>query len=262
MSDAIADLLAVMRQLRDPDRGCPWDRAQDYRSLVKHTLEEAYEVADAVERGAWTELASELGDLLFQVVFYAQIATERGDFDFEAVVGAIRTKLLRRHPHVFGDATVGSAAAQSVAWEDHKAMERRARGAAVSELDDVPVALPGLSRAAKLQKRAARSGFDWSDLAPVLAKVDEELDELRRAVAEGAAPSELNAEVGDVLFAVVNVARHLELDPEQAIRATNAKFERRFRYIEGALAAEGRRPADSSLAELDALWEAAKRAGM
>ena len=251
-------LLTVMARLRDPDTGCPWDRQQTYASLVPHTLEEAYEVADAIAREDWAELREELGDLLFQIVFYAQIAGEEGRFDFAAIADAISEKMTRRHPHVFGDACYASAEAQTAAWEQIKASEKTNAPAGV--LDGVPLALPALSRAVKLQRKAARVGFDWGTLAPVLAKIEEELGEIRAEIAAAAPPERLADELGDVLFAVANLARHLKIDPEAALRGTNAKFERRFRQVEHGLAARGRTPAESTLAEMDALWERAKAA--
>lgn len=263
--EAIERLLEVMAVLRDPERGCPWDRAQTFASIVPHTLEEAYEVAEAIERENWDELAEELGDLLFQVVFYARLAEEAGLFAFHDVVAAIIDKLVRRHPHVFGGARVEDAAAQSEAWEAHKARERQARagGAPASALDGVGRALPALSRAAKLQRRAARVGFDWAGIEPVRAKVEEELRELEAAMVSAgrtdASPAPaVEEEVGDLLFACVNLARHAGVEPETALRRTNAKFERRFREIERHLRAEGRRPEETSLAELDRLWERVK----
>ncbi|MDQ2695315.1 MAG: nucleoside triphosphate pyrophosphohydrolase [Pseudomonadota bacterium] len=252
----IERLLELMARLRDPQAGCPWDRAQSYATLVPYTLEEAYEVADAVARGDPAELKSELGDLLFQVVFHAQIAREAGAFDFAAVAAAVTEKMTRRHPHVFGSARYRDAAEQTAAWERIKAAERP--DPAASRLDGVPLALPGLSRAVKLQRKAARVGFDWPDLGPVLDKIDEELGEIRAELAAGGDPRRLEDELGDVLFACANLARHLKIDPEAAVRDTNAKFERRFRRIEAWLADAGRRPEQASLAEMDALWERAK----
>jgi nucleoside triphosphate diphosphatase len=258
---AIDDLLEVMARLRDPERGCPWDREQDFSTIAPYTIEEAYEVADAIARGDMTALEDELGDLLLQVVYHAQMAKEAGRFDFDAVARRVADKMVRRHPHVFGDATVADAGAQTRAWEETKASERReksgARGAPASVLDDVPLALPALTRAAKLQKRAARVGFDWPETSQVLDKIEEEIAELR-AELQGDSSELLRDEMGDLLFAVVNLARHLDLDPEAALRQTNGKFERRFRAIERALAAEGRRPENASLDELEALWQAAK----
>ncbi len=253
-------LLELMARLRDPERGCPWDRQQTYATIVPHTIEEAYEVADAIAREDWEELRSELGDLLFQVVFYSQIACEEGRFDFAAVAGGIVEKMIRRHPHVFGAESYADAAEQTAAWERIKAAEA-AEGSErlAGVLDGVPLALPALTRAVKLQKKAAKVGFDWGAVEPVLAKIAEEIGEIRHEI-ETQAPSErLADELGDVLFAVANLARHLQLDPEAALRGTNAKFERRFRRIETWLAEAGRKPADSTLAEMDVLWERAKR---
>lgn len=253
-------LLAIMAALRDPRSGCPWDRDQTLASLVPHTIEEAYEVADAIERGAVEELRDELGDLLFQVVFYARIAEEAGLFDFAGVVSAIADKLERRHPHVFAGAPVGDARAQHAAWEALKQRERQARsddGDVPGQLDGVPRALPALTRAAKLQQRAARVGFDWDDTALVWAKIEEELDELREAAAAGDR-GHIEHELGDLMFACVNLARHQGVDAEGALRRGNERFEARFRHLETALRRAGRRVEDASLAELDRLWQAAK----
>ncbi len=258
MSEGVAALLEIMRRLRDPEGGCPWDLAQDFRSIAPYTIEEAYEVADAIARGDMADLADELGDLLFQVVYHAQMAREAGAFGFDDVVKAISDKMIRRHPHVFGeDREPRDAAGQTVAWEAQKAAERAGRaGAAASALDGVPVGLPGLTRAAKLQKRAARVGFDWADARAVQAKIVEEAAELARETD----PDRVEDEFGDLLFAVVNLGRHLGVDPDSAIRRTNAKFERRFRAVEAGLAARGRRPEEATLDEMEALWVAAKRA--
>lgn len=260
--DAMDELLGIMVRLRDPERGCPWDRAQTFASIVPHTLEEAYEVADAIERGDMRDLPDELGDLLFQVVFYAQLASETGAFAFDDVAAGIAAKLIRRHPHVFGDAAVESAAAQSRDWEAYKAAERRARAAAenrvASTLDGVSLALPALSRAVKLQRRAARVGFDWPMAAPVLDKVQEELGELRAELARSADTDRVMEEFGDLLFACVNFARHLDIDPESALRHANAKFERRFRRLEALLTEQGVSSQESSLEAMDALWERVK----
>lgn len=264
------DLLHLMARLRDPQYGCPWDLKQSYASIVPHTLEEAYEVADAIERGDLAHLPGELGDLLFQVVYYSQLAKEEGRFDFAAVVDGITRKLIRRHPHVFPDGDLYGApdmpklaeAAIKQRWEEIKAEERAEKAAApqqLSLLDDVPHALPALSRAAKLQKRAAQVGFDWPEALPVVDKVREELDEVLEAMSEND-PEAIMEEIGDVLLVVVNLARHLKVDPEAALRQANGKFERRFRFIEDALRASGRRPEEYSLDELDALWGEAKRA--
>ncbi|MDQ5908768.1 MAG: Nucleoside triphosphate pyrophosphohydrolase [Pseudomonadota bacterium] len=256
----LEQLLELMTRLRDPEQGCPWDRQQTYASLVPHTIEEAYEVADAIAREDWAELRSELGDVLFQVVFYAQLAREEGRFDFADVARGIVEKMTRRHPHVFGDKRYASAAEQMAAWEQIKSAEKAGTSQApAGVLDGVPLALPALTRAAKLQKKAARVGFDWGAVEPVLAKIQEEIGEIRHEIATDAPPERLADELGDVLFAVANLARHLKLDPEAALRGTNAKFERRFRRIEQALTAEGRTPAESTLAEMDALWDQAKQ---
>jgi MazG family protein len=252
----MTDLLELMARLRDPEHGCPWDRAQTYATIVPHTIEEAYEVADAIARADWAELRDELGDLLFQVVFYAQIAREEGRFDFAAVARGIVEKMTRRHPHVFGDEKYADAAEQTAAWERIKAAEKTARPAGT--LDGVPLALPGLTRAVKLQKKASKVGFDWGAVEPVLAKIEEEIAEIRHEIASAAPVERVADELGDVLFAVANLARHLQIDPEAALRGTNAKFERRFRRIEQWLAEDGRTPTDSTLAEMDALWERAK----
>lgn len=263
------DLLHLMARLRDPQHGCPWDLQQDWRSIVPHTLEEAYEVADVIERGDFAALPGELGDLLFQVVYYSQFGREQGRFGFAEVVDAITRKLVRRHPHVFPDGDLYGALDQprldeaqiKRRWEEIKAEERAERAAApeqLSLLDDVPAVLPALSRAVKLQKRAAQVGFDWPDALPVLDKVREELDEVLEAISQDDAQA-VAEELGDLLFAVTNLARHLHTDPESALRAANAKFERRFRFIEQALREAGRPIENCTLAELEALWVEAKR---
>lgn len=249
-------LLQLMERLRDPQSGCLWDRAQTYASIVPYTIEEAYEVADAIARGDRAELKGELGDLLFQVVFYAQLAKEEGAFTFAEVAEAVTEKMLRRHPHVFGNTEYADMAEQKAAWERLKAAERGT--APASALDGVSVALPAITRAVKLQRKAARVGFDWPDITPVLDKIQEELAELRTALADPAAAGQAAEEMGDLLFACVNLARHLDIDPESALRATNAKFERRFRHMEARLAQAGRTPEQASLSELDGLWEQAK----
>lgn len=255
-SDGVTRLRAVMRRLRDPETGCPWDVAQDFGSIAPYTIEEAYEVADAIARGAMDELADELGDLLLQVVYHAQMAEEIGAFGFDDVAEAVTAKMIRRHPHVFGDDdSPADADAQVANWEAVKAAERAGKAQA-SALDGVAVGLPGLTRALKLQNRAARVGFDWPDLGGVLDKIVEEAREL---AAETEA-DRIEDEFGDLLFAVVNLGRKLGADPEAAIRRVNAKFERRFRAVEAALAAEGRRPQDATLAEMDVHWDAAKAA--
>lgn len=262
------DLLHLMARLRDPRHGCPWDLRQDYASIVPHTLEEAYEVADAIAKRDFPQVRDELGDLLFQVVYYSQLGREDGHFDFAQVVDGITRKLVRRHPHVFPDGDLHGPvdlprldeATIKRRWEEIKAEERAEKAAApeqLSLLDDVPAALPALSRAAKLQKRAANVGFDWADAMPVVAKIQEELDEVREAMANGQA-AQVAEEIGDLLFVMVNLARHLQVDAEDALRQANAKFERRFRYIEEGLNAQGRTPQEASLEEMDALWDAAK----
>jgi ATP diphosphatase len=265
----IDDLLHLMARLRDPQYGCPWDLKQTYATIVPYTLEEAYEVADAIERADFEHLPGELGDLLFQVVYYSQLAQEEGRFEFAAVVDGITRKLIRRHPHVFVDGDLYGApdaarleeAAVKQRWEELKAEERAAKAAVpeqLSLLDDVPQALPALSRAVKLQKRMAQVGFDWPDALPVVDKVREELDEVLEAMSEND-PQAISEEVGDLLFVVTNLARHLKVDPESALRAANAKVERRFRFIEQALR-EAQRPIENCpLDELDALWGEAKK---
>lgn len=249
-------------RLRDPAKGCPWDREQSYATIVPYTIEEAYEVADAIEREDFGALKAELGDLLFQVVFYAQMAKEEGRFDFDAVAHSTADKMERRHPHVFGDAKIETAAAQTVAWEAQKARERAQSGnpsaKPVGVLDDVAKALPALSRAEKLQKRAAREGFDWPNTAQVLDKIQEEIAELQHEISVKAPRERLLDELGDLLFACANLARKLDVDPETALRSTNAKFERRFRRIEDWLAEAGKTPGQSTLDEMDALWNRAK----
>ena len=249
-----------MARLRDPQRGCAWDLRQDFASVAPYTLEEAYEVADAIARQDFDDLRLELGDLLLQVVFHAQMAQEAGLFDFEDVASGICDKLLRRHPHVFGDAVFETDAERAAAWEAAKAAERGAKEDG-GVLAGVAQALPALKRAQKLQQRAARVGFDWPDLVPVLDKLDEELAEVRDALSQDDRDAVAD-ELGDVLFVMANLARHLKVDAEDALRRGNAKFERRFAYIEQALRAAGQRPEDCTLAELDTLWNAAKAAGL
>lgn len=255
--NSIRELLDIMARLRDSEHGCPWDCAQDFATIAPYTIEEAYEVADAIAREDRAALKDELGDLLLQVVFHARMAEEEGSFDFADVASAIGAKLVRRHPHVFGAAEYADITEQTADWERIKADERQRRGE-TSALDGVPLALPALTRAAKLQRRAARVGFDWPNLAPVLDKLDEELRELRGALAEHDA-TRIREELGDLLFSCVNLARTLDQDPEAALAATNRKFERRFRCLEHWLHAEGRCPEQLTLAELDELWERAKR---
>lgn len=260
--DQSASLRAIMARLRDPEGGCPWDVQQTFASIAPYTIEEAYEVADAIERGDMDELKGELGDLLLQVVFHARMAEEAGHFDLAAVEAAICDKMLRRHPHVFGGEAVRDAEHQTAAWETHKAQERAARhGPQASALDGVARGLPALLRAEKLQRRAARVGFDWPDTGGVLAKLDEEVQELKAEVVAAAAPQRLLDEVGDLLFSVVNLARHLKVDAEGALRHANAKFERRFRAVEEALRAQGLSPETATLEQMDAAWNRAKQRG-
>ena len=256
----IARLLEIMARLRDPTGGCPWDLAQSFDSIAPYTIEEAYEVADAIAQGDMAALREELGDLLFQVVFHARVAEEAGEFDFDAIAQTISDKMVRRHPHVFGDATVPSVAAQNEAWEAHKAAERDAKapGARPSVLDGLVGALPALTRAVKLQRRAARVGFDWPEPLQVLNKIDEEIKELRKEIVNGAGMDRVRDELGDLLFALVNLGRHMEVDPETALRQGNAKFERRFRALEDRFAARGRPMDQASLEALEAAWQAVK----
>ena len=258
---SIETLKAIMRALRTPGTGCPWDLEQSFETIAPYTIEEAYEVADAIARGAKQELCGELGDLLLQVIYHAQMAEEEGLFAFEDVVEAICRKMIRRHPHVFGDEKARSARLAKGFWEDVKESERK--DGAESLLQGVPLALPALSRALKLQAKAARAGFDWPSSAEVVDKIAEEAAELARAAEERnkeASQDEVREELGDLLFAVVNLARHLDVDPEAALRSTNAKFERRFRFIERELERRGRRPQSSTLEEMDAIWNDAKAA--
>ena len=254
-------LLELMARLRHPQEGCPWDLRQDFASVAPYTLEEAYEVADAIARQDFDDLRLELGDLLLQVVFHAQMAQEAGLFDFEDVAAGICDKLLRRHPHVFAGAVFETDAERAAAWEAAKAAERADRAPHGGVLAGVALALPALKRAQKLQQRAARVGFDWPDLAPVLDKLDEELAEVRDALVQGDRDAVAD-ELGDLLFVMANLARHLKVDAEDALRRGNAKFERRFAYIEAALRDAGRQATDCTLAELDALWDAAKAQGL
>jgi ATP diphosphatase len=259
----IARLIEIMAALRTPGSGCPWDLEQTFRTIAPYTLEEAYEVADAIARGDLADLKDELGDLLLQVSFHARMAEEQGAFDFGDVVETVTAKLVRRHPHVFADADGRTAEAVKGLWERIKAQERAdakaERGEVVPSgaLAGVPVALPALTRALKLQEKAGRVGFDWNDPRAVLAKIREEADEIE-AELDGPDRSKAAAEVGDLLFAVVNLARHLAADPEDVLRQTNLKFERRFGSIERALAARGRTPKEATLTEMDALWDEAK----
>jgi ATP diphosphatase len=248
-----------MRRLRDPATGCPWDIEQTFATIAPYTIEEAYEVADAIEREAWDELKGELGDLLLQTVYHTEIGAEKGLFDFQDVAQAIAAKMIDRHPHVFGtESRDKSAEQQTRDWEAIKAAERTGRDREASALDGVTAGLPALTRAVKLQNRAARVGFDWPDAGAVLDKIAEETAELVEARDAGYAAG-MAEEYGDLMFVMANLARHLDIDPEAALRGANAKFTRRFRGIEAALAADGRRPEAATLAEMDALWDAAKR---
>jgi MazG family protein len=261
----LANLLSVMARLRDKDTGCPWDVEQTFSSIARYTIEEAYEVADAIACEDLDALKDELGDLLLQVVYHAQMASELDRFEFGDVVDAITRKMIRRHPHVFGDASRDGFVAGGM-WQRIKTEEKaeRGAGAASSLLDDVPLALPALSRAVKLQKRAAEVGFDWPSLGPVLAKAEEEMGELKAAIAESQGEKNQTQRVveefGDLLFVMANIARHLRIDPEAALRGANGKFMRRFRSIEAALANQGRKPEDATLEEMDQLWDEAKAA--
>jgi nucleoside triphosphate diphosphatase len=257
----IGRLLAIMAALRTPKTGCPWDLEQNFATIAPYTLEEAYEVADAIARDDLTDLKEELGDLLLQVVFHARMAEELGAFDFGDVVEVLTAKLIRRHPHVFGDEGLQTPQGVEGLWDRIKAQEMQAkatRGGAepAGALAGVPIALPALTRALKLQTKASAVGFDWSDPRAVLHKIREEADEIEAALDGNAADAA--GEVGDLLFAAVNLARHLRADPEAVLRSTNQKFERRFAAIEHALAAKGKKPQDATLAEMDALWDAAK----
>jgi MazG family protein len=258
---ALADLLAVMARLRDKDTGCPWDVEQSFASIAPYTIEEAYEVADAIARDDLEALKDELGDLLLQVVYHAQMASELDRFDFNDVVDAIARKMIRRHPHVFGDADRDAFLTTNV-WQRIKTEEKAERGErAKSKLEGVPLALPALSRAVKLQKRAAEVGFDWPSLRPVMEKAEEEIAELKTAIADAQSGTKRVAEeFGDLLFVMANIARHLKIDPEAALREANAKFVRRFESIEAALAKDGSKPEDATLEEMDQLWDEAKAA--
>jgi tetrapyrrole methylase family protein/MazG family protein/ATP diphosphatase len=258
VSEGIEGLLEVMRRLRDPQTGCPWDKDQTFATIAPYTIEESYEVADAIQRNDLRDLKEELGDLLFQVVFHARIAEEMGLFNFNDVAAGMSENLIRRHPHVFGDAGDRTAEQQNAEWEIIKAEERKAKEKH-GLLDDVPVGLPALTRAAKLTKRAARVGFDWPSTQEVLDKLDEETEELKVEIARGDVRKS-HEELGDILFVLANLARKLDVEPENALRMTNAKFIRRFETIETELAKIGKTPDQSNLAEMDALWNAAKRA--
>ena len=258
--ESIARLLEIMRTLRDPEQGCPWDKEQDFSSIAPCTIEEAYEVADAIERNDVADLCAELGDLLLQVVYHAQMANEKGYFSFEDIVTGINTKLLQRHPHVFGNQQIDSAKAQSRAWEGLKAQERKSKsgGKSTSVIDNVDLNMPSLSRAQKLQSRAATVGFDWNNIQSVFAKMEEEIVELRKELLVHPHNPKIREELGDLLFTCVNLARHMDIDAEAALRSANYKFESRFRYIEDTLAQQNKSLEETSLEEMDKLWEAAK----
>ena len=258
----IGELLEIMAMLRDPEHGCPWDRQQTLGSLLSHTLEEAYELVDAVSAGDDESICDELGDLLFQVVFYSRIAEEQGRFGFTDVVAAIVDKLVRRHPHVFADEQIHDAEEQAQAWEQHKQRERQMRGEtdrSPSVLDGVTMGLPALTRAVKLQRRAARVGFDWPDMSAVLDKVQEELDEVRQEIANGAPAGPMLHEIGDLLLAASNLARYAGVDPEIAVHAANRRFDRRFRYVEELCRLQGVAPDHCTLEELENFWQLAKQ---
>ncbi len=258
----IESLKLIMAQLRNPETGCPWDREQTFASVAPYTIEEAYEVADAITRQDLSALKEELGDLLLQVVFHSRIAEESGAFTFDDVAATVAQKMITRHPHVFGDDAPRDQERHSARWEDQKAQERlqkaQARGEASSLLDDVPLALPALMRAEKLSKRVARVGFEWDTVEAVLEKLQEELDELAEARADEN-PEGVAEEIGDLLYTVSNLARKLQVDPEVALRQTNAKFERRFRFIEQALQQQDRTPHEATLEEMEQLWQQAKQ---
>jgi ATP diphosphatase len=265
---SLDDLLYLMSRLRDPQDGCPWDLAQNFSSIISHTIEESYELADAIASGDTEHMCEELGDVLFQVIFYAQLGAEQGHFDFPTIVSRLVEKLIRRHPHVFPDGALqarmgfqnGSADAIKKNWENIKIAERQGKRLK-GVLDDVPLALPAVTRAAKMQKRASKTGFDWTDADGVLIKLQEEISELAEARLT-TNKSEIEGEIGDILFTVVNLARHLEVEPESALRTTNKKFEARFIYIEKALQARGSSTEAASVEEMDVLWDEAKERGL
>ncbi|MBP7335759.1 nucleoside triphosphate pyrophosphohydrolase [Niveispirillum sp.] len=264
MTDNTTRLLEIMAKLRDPQGGCPWDLEQDFATIAPHTIEEAYEVADAILSGDMMAVKDELGDLLFQTVFYAQMGKERGLFDFDAIAGHIADKMIRRHPHVFGEVSVNTADDQVKHWEELKARERAEKAAASgippSALDGITPGLPALTRAVKLQKRAARVGFDWTRADEILDKIEEEIGELRAEIkAATMEKARVQDELGDLLFALVNLARRLDIDPETALRGTNHKFDRRFRFVEQNLEAQGKKPETSTLEEMESLWVEAKK---
>ncbi len=258
----IEKLLNIMKDLRHPKKGCPWDLEQSFSSIAPYTIEEAYEVSEAIQRGDMAELQDELGDLLFQVVFHAQMAAEQGYFDFEDVVTSINNKMIRRHPHVFAGARVENAKAQTDAWEKHKHAEREQKQSGESKhslLDGIPVALPALTRAVKLQRRAARVGFDWTSIPPILEKIHEEIEELQLEINQQAQRERIEDEIGDVFFSVSNLARHLEIDPEAAIRSSNRKFEQRFKAIEDLAREQGRQLKNMTIEEMETLYQEIKQ---
>ncbi|TGE80004.1 nucleoside triphosphate pyrophosphohydrolase [Pseudoalteromonas sp. KS88] len=259
--NSLSELLAIMAKLRDPQSGCPWDLKQDFNSIVPHTLEEAYEVADCIERGDYTELKAELGDLLFQVVFYAQLAKEQALFDFDDVVSVLNNKLIRRHPHVFADQQALTDTQVAQQWQQIKAQERKDKntGEATSLWQDIPVNLPALSKAKKIQQRVAGLGFDWPTYHGALDKVAEEVDEVKEALAVDPYSEHTAEELGDLLFATVNVARHIKRDPEQLLRSANDKFSSRFQKVQAYLQVKGQSLDTASLEEMDAAWEAIKK---
>jgi nucleoside triphosphate diphosphatase len=255
---SIETLLAIMQALRTPATGCPWDLEQSFETIAPYTIEEAYEVADAIASGSREHLKEELGDLLLQPVYHAQMAAEEGAFSFADVVEGVVTKMIRRHPHVFSDEAARSAGVAKGFWEENKAKERAAKGEAHKRtLDGIPLALPGLTRAVKLQAKAAKVGFDWPHVSFVFDKLAEEIDELKEATLE-----KRSEELGDLLFVMANIARHYGIDPEASLRQANAKFERRFRYIEDQLETKKSSPKQSNLEEMDGLWNAAKKSGL
>ena len=262
MSKEIDRLVSIMRQLRDPKTGCPWDLEQNFKSIAPHTLEETYEVVEAIENNDPKAIAEELGDLLFQIVFHAQIGSEGKLFDLEDITRGVTDKMIERHPHVFGDRDANSADKVLKNWESDKAAKReaaaKASGRNLSALDGVSTALPASTRAVKLQSRAARVGFDWTDAKDILAKIHEEADELLAEIDTPDNRDAIEDELGDLFFAIVNLARRLKVDPETALRRTNAKFERRFRSVEDRLAIDGKKPVDASLDDMEALWNAIK----
>ena len=262
---AINELLFIMKTLRDPEKGCPWDKKQTINSIAPFSLEEVYEVLDSIENQDMEGLCDELGDLLFHIVFYAEMASEAGHFDFNKVVEQVSAKLRRRHPHVFDNKRIEDTEELTLSWEAIKQQEReekaRDKGEAVGLLDGISPVMPAIMRAEKLQRRAATVGFDWQDLAPVIAKIEEELTELKQEIETRASRVRLSEELGDLLFACVNLARHIKVEPESALRQTNQKFESRFRYIEKQLAAQGLDLEDASLEQMEALWQDAKTKG-